>query len=246
MSKRAVRYVYEVAEELRSQYHDFDHNNKKNPLDELLFIICSIKTSDKSYESTYKDLKRAFPTFLMISEAPAEYIAKPLEPGGLYNQKSNAIKNILETIIEHFRKPTLAPLKRMSDAECESFLTMLPGVGKKVARCVMLYSLGREVFPVDTHCWRICRRLGWIRSTRPDRSCSPKDMDRLQFKIPNNLRFSLHVNMVSLGRHICTAHDPKCTDCPILLYCRQVGLRKSSPRKPKFGCSNHEGRGVLL
>jgi len=223
VSKRALCHVYEVTEKLQQRYHDFAHNNRQNPLDELLFIICSIKTSDKSYESTYKDLRRTFPTFQMIAEAPAEYIARPLMPGGLYNQKSDAIKKILEAIIKHFGKPTLAPLKQMSDAECENFLTSLPGVGKKVARCVMLYSLDRRVFPVDTHCWRICRRLGWIKPTRPDRSCSPKDMDRLQSKIPEALRFSLHVNMVSLGREVCKAHKPGCRRCSIADFCPRIG-----------------------
>lgn len=224
MSKRAACYVGEVAERLKEKYHDFDHNNRKNPLDELLFIICSVKTSDKSYVSTYKELRHTFPKFQMIAEAPAEYIAKPLMPGGLYNQKSKAIKKIADEIIAHFGKLTLAPLKNMANDECERFLVSLPGVGKKVARCVMMYSLEREVFPVDTHCWRICRRLGWVRPTRPDRSCSPKDMDRLQAKIPPKLRFSLHVNMVSLGREICTARKPKCNRCPIKLYCQRIGV----------------------
>ncbi len=226
MAKKLLNNAYEIAQQLKKKYHDFAHHNRKNPLDELLFIICSVKTTGKSYLSTYQALRQEFPRFSMLAEAPAEYIAKPLVQGGLYNQKSAAINKLIDAIVSTFGKPTLSPLKKMSDENCERFLVSLPGVGKKVARCVMMYSLGRKVFPVDTHCWRICRRIGWVRPTRKDGTVSPKDMDRLQKKIPPDLRFSLHVNMVSLGREFCTAINPKCGNCPIAGYCPKIGVKK--------------------
>ncbi len=216
--------VYQVAEILKSCYKDFDHYNRKNPLDELLYIIFSLKTDENKYLSTYRSLKSEFPRFNLLASAETGAIAKQIIGGGLYNQKSATIKNIMKDIVERFGKPTLAPLKKMPDKECEDFLTSLPGVGKKAARCVMLYSLERHVFPVDTHCWRICLRLGWEYTTRPDRTCSPKDMDRLQSRIPRELRFSLHVNMVSHGREICTPKKPKCSSCPISNYCPKIGV----------------------
>lgn len=213
-----------VAASLKARYGDFAHYNKANPLDELLFILCSVKTAAESYHSTYLALKREFPRYDQIAEAPARYIAKPIEHGGLSNNKAKAIRAIMDRLVEEFGRPTLNPLREWSDEQCEAFLTSLPYVGKKVARCVMLYSLGREVFPVDTHCWRIALRLGWVRPTTKDGACSPKDMDRLQSKIPPEWRFSLHVNFVSLGREFCGALRPRCGDCPISKACRKVGV----------------------
>lgn len=115
---------------------------------------------------------------------------------------------------------------KMGDAEAEAFLLSLPGVGKKVARCVLMYSLGRQVFPVDTHCWRIARRLGWVRPIQKDKHCAPRDMDRLQSKIPLELRHSLHVNIISLGREICTPTTPRCNECPISAWCPRIGVPK--------------------
>jgi endonuclease III len=204
---------------LRERYGDWDHHNRKNPLDELLFILCSTKTNENGYRGTYSALRRAFPRFDTIAEAPPEYLAKPLATGGLQHQKARAIRGICDAIVARFDKLTLAPLRAMPDAECEAFLTSLPGVGKKVARCVMMYSLGRAVFPVDTHCWRIARRLGWVRATRGDGHCAPRDMDRLQDKLPLPLRFSLHVNFVSLGRELCVAGKPRCAECPLADLC---------------------------
>ena len=216
------KIIHEVASILTERYNDFAHHNKKNPLEELFFILCSVRTNKVGYHATYQAFRKEFPRFEMVAEASAEYIAKPLVAGGLAKQKSIALKKAMDMIVEHFGRPTLTPLRTMTDSECEQFLTALPGVGKKVARCVMLYSLGRQVFPVDSHCWRICRRLGWVRRTTREQKPSPKDMDRLQAKIPPRLRFSLHVNLVSLGRDICLPRKPICHVCPIEIYCKKV------------------------
>ncbi|MHB1185186.1 MAG: endonuclease III domain-containing protein [Desulfobulbia bacterium] len=214
--------VWDVAAALKYRYQDFDHYNLKDPLDELLFIICSTKTEESSYRNSFRALKETFPTHLNIAEATAEYIARPIAKGGLSNQKAKVIRNLLDSTVNKFGAPTLEPLRAMTDKDAESFLLSLPGVGKKIARCVLMYSLGRQVFPVDTHCWRISRRLGWVRPTQKDKRCAPRDMDRLQSKIPPELRYSLHVNMVSLGREICVAAMPKCEICPIAPFCRRV------------------------
>lgn len=221
--------VGEVAAALKARYADFDHYNLKDPLDELLFIICSTKTGEAGYRASFSALKAAFPSHHQLAEAPAEYIAEPIAAGGLAALKSKTIRTLLDAIVVRFGAPTLEPLRNMSDREAEAFLTSLPGVGKKVARCVLMYALGREVFPVDTHCWRIARRLGWIRRTHKDGRCASRDMDRLQVRIPPKLRFSLHVNFISLGREICTAKQPKCGICPISAWCRRIGARASQP-----------------
>lgn len=226
LSPKYPSTVWDIAAALKTCYRDFNHYNLKNPLDELLFIICSTQTGEASYRSTFRSLKETFPTHLHIAEAPAEYIARPIVSGGLSNQKAKAIRELLDIIVEKFGEPTLKPLRRMSDEEAEAFLLSLPGVGKKVARCVMMYSLGRQVFPVDTHCWRIARRLGWVRPTQKDKHCAPRNMDRLQSKIPPELRYSLHVNMISLGREVCTPSSPRCDECPIFAWCSRVGVPK--------------------
>jgi endonuclease-3 len=84
----------------------------------------------------------------------------------------------------------------MADPDCERFLCALPGIGKKAARCIMMYSLDRAVFPVDSHCWRISQRLGWANSNTRSGFCTSNNMDRLQEVIPKKLRQSRHVNMV--------------------------------------------------
>lgn len=224
MHKPFPPHIFKVARKLKKEYKDFSHNNKKNPLDELVFILCSVKRSEKVYLNAYRTLKKAFPKYEILANAPVREIRKAVAWGGLQNQKASAVKAIIKTLIKKFGKPTLAPLKKMSDEKCERFLSSLPGVGEKVARCVMLYSLNRQVFPVDSHCWRIANRLGWNKKTCHNKKCSAKDMDFLQELISPSIRFSLHVNMVSHGRKICTARSPRCNACKINRYCPQGSL----------------------
>ncbi len=218
-SRKYSPKIKEVARVLRKEYGDFAHHNKKNPLDELFFILCSVKRSEKVYLEAFKSLKRNFPRYELIATSSVKKISSAVYWGGLQNQKAAAAKEIIKRLIENFGRPTLAPLKRMTDEECERFLTGLPGVGKKVARCVMLYSLDRQVFPVDAHCWRIARRLSWNSAGRGSGNCNNTSMDQLQTLVPPELRFSLHVNMVSHGRKICTASKPKCSECVITAFC---------------------------
>ena len=213
---------------LKKRYKDCNHHNKPNPLDELLFILCSVKRGEKVYLRAFKSLKRAFPTFHKLSQASEKELSRRIEWGGLQNRKAQAVKKITAIIIKKFGKLTLAPLHKMTAAECEQFLCSLPSVGKKVARCVMMYSLATSVFPVDTHCWRISKRLGWIESGDKQRSCSLREMDNLQEMIPPKLRLSLHVNMVSLGRDLCLARSPQCHMCPIARYCLKTGVTEST------------------
>ena len=219
---RSAPPKHEVARRLFARYGDFAHNNRRTPLNELLFILCSVKTSEANYERAYRDFRRAFPTFDSIAASTARDLAASLWIGGLYRTKARRLKKAMRLIVKAFGRPTLAPLRRMSDRECEAFLTSLPGVGLKVARCVMMYALGRQVFPVDTHCWRICRRLGWVRGTATDGLPTRRDMGRLQSKIPSGLRYSLHVNLVSFGRETCRAPAPNCGSCVLSDLCPRI------------------------
>lgn len=224
MKKSCAPHVHQIAEILSNRYHNFSHYNRKNPLEELLFILCSVKRSEIVYLRAYRSLKHAFPSFGDLAKASKKELVSKVSWGGLQNQKAASVKALMKAIVDRFGQPSLSRLKYLNDGECEAFLSSLPGVGKKVARCVMLYSLDRQVFPVDTHCWRIADRLGWIKPSGTNGNhCSSRAMDQLQETIPPDLRFGLHVNMVSLGREICMARFPKCRDCVIAAFCQKRG-----------------------
>lgn len=209
-------HVEEITEALVQHFGRPTLGNKKNPFNELLYIILSSRTPPDIYQETYRSLRREFKTANSIAEARPEYVAATIEQGGLHNKKARAITAIASELKETYRRVTLAPLKEMKTEEAEGFLTSLPGVSTKTARCVLMYALDRPVFPVDVHCRRVAHRLGWMPS---DVYLTKRQADELQEGIPEPLRRDLHVGMVLLGRHYCLPKNPHCRECPILKLC---------------------------
>ncbi len=208
--------ILRVAELLEAEYHSPRLGNKRNPLNELLYIKLSLRTTGPSFERVYADFKRRFPKWEDVYQAEIKEVAEALFNAGLSNQKARNLKNILHRLKSDFGKVSLSSLKDLSDKEVEDYLFSLPGVGKKSARCIMLYSFDRKVFSVDAHCFRIIKRLGWVKQ---EIKYNDKIADKIQEMIPSRLRYSLHVNMVAHGRALCLERHPKCKVCPLLKLC---------------------------
>lgn len=217
-------YVEEVTEALVREFGRPALGNKKNPFNELLYIVLSSRTPPDSYQDTYRSLRRAFRRSDELAEAESDEVAAAINHGGLQNKKARAITAIASRLRDEFGRVTLAPLKRMETDEAEKFLTSLPGVGIKTARCVLMYTLDRPVFPVDIHCRRVSQRLGWAPDEHP---LSKSQVDELQAGIPEHLRKDLHVGMVLLGRTYCLPTQPICGECPILRWCPTGSVRVS-------------------
>lgn len=213
-----------IATKLEEKYESYAHGNKSDPLDELVYIICSIKTGDQALQSSYSALRERFPSAEDLGEASVSDIEEVLKESGFANFKARTIKNALTAVRQQFAGWSLESLRSCPDEEIESRLSAIPGIGKKISRCVMLYAFQRAVFPVDSNCWRVANRLGWIAARRKDGTCSPAQMDELQELVPTDLRFSLHVNMFSLGKEVCTRRSPDCTACPLSRECPRIGV----------------------
>lgn len=197
-------------------YGNNRHYNRDDALEELVFIILSAQTESYLYRRTFDDLRARFPTWESMFEASEEEIALAIRRGGLARKKASQLKRALAKIKADTGVLSLDFLRDMSDEEAMRYLTSLAGIGNKSAACIMMYSLGRQVFPVDTHVWRVSRRLGLAPPV-------PKPTDtqerELELKVPRDIRFSLHVNMVSHGQQTCTTYWPKCDSCVLADIC---------------------------
>ena len=202
------------------KYGQNRHGNVDNPLDELIFIILSDQTEQYSFVKTWAALKARFPIWEDLLDTTTDSIADVIREGGLQNKKARYIKGSLEKIKAVYGDLTLKPLENLGDEEILRFLKSLPGISAKNARCIMMYALERKVFPVDTHVWRICRRLG-IAPAVPKPTA--KQQEQLEARIPIDLRYSLHVNLVSHGREICVTYWPKCEQCILADICQSFG-----------------------
>jgi endonuclease-3 len=204
-----------ICRTLERAYHSPRHGNPDNPLDDLIYIILSTRTRDSSFARTFRAVKQAFPSWNGLFSKDRRKLERILIPGGLGRLKSGQVTTIVAELRRQFGTASLAPLKKMNDREAESFLTALPGVGPKIAKCVLMYTLKRRVLPVDVHVHRVATRLGFETKKRPDTS-----QELIESAVPPELRYSFHVNAISLGRSVCLARNPKCDICPISKWCR--------------------------
>ena len=203
-----------VCEALDREYGSPRHGNKNNPLDELVYIILSNRTQPGIVRAVYRRLRRRFPSWNLIDALAAGDVGAILRPAGLGKLKAGQIVGIVLRLKQIFGRATLAPLRQMSDEAAESFLKGLPGVSAKVAKCVLMYSLGRSVLPVDVHVHRVAARLGLRTKKRPDTS-----QDLIEAAVPRPLRYGFHVNSVAHGRAVCQSGSPGCGRCCIRVYC---------------------------
>lgn len=213
--------VREVCRALERTYRNPRHGNKSNPLDELVYIILSNRTRDETFQATFKKLKGTYSSWDQITPKDLPRLRALLRPAGLGRLKARQIIAIIRRLRRAFGRATLAPLKRMRDGEAESLLISLPGVAAKVAKCVLMYSLGRQVLPVDVHVHRVASRLGFPTKKRPDTS-----QDLIEQAIPPRFRYGFHVNAVAHGRTTCLPRSPRCDICCICAWCEYYRIRK--------------------
>ena len=201
-------------------------NNKDDPLDELIFIILSQMTTSPSYERVYDRLKAAMPDWRSLTETSVADLTSLIADAGLSGQRALRLKQIADRLVDDFGEVSLAEVAHSDDDAAQQYLTSLPGVGAKTAKCVMMYSLGRQVLPVDTHTARVATRLGLVSTG----SAAAIDRD-LSGVVPPALRFDFHVNAVAHGRTVCRAIRPRCDDCVLSLLCPVGRTANRSPQR---------------
>jgi endonuclease-3 len=189
--------------------------NPRDPLADLIYITISNRTTPEQAASAYKALRRCVVQWDNLLTLPKRKVAAVLRPAGLSAIKATFLVGIARAIRARFGRVTLRPLRGMGDPQRLAFLTSLPGVSGKVARCVMMYCFDSAVLPVDVHVHRLARRLGWTSRKRADQS-----HEELEALVPPQKRQRFHVDAILHGRAVCSAANPRCGDCVLRNYCR--------------------------
>jgi endonuclease-3 len=224
MSRPNSRRVTMVCRRLSRVYPLTRLGNKQRPLDEYLYILLSLRTHRRGFNAAYRRFKKRFATWERAYAADVRAIASAIAPAGLALQKARHIKCALRLIKREFAEVSLKRLSRLGEKETEEALLMLPGVGLKSAKCIMMYSLGFDVLPVDTHVARIAKRLGWFNS-----ETGTVLHQQLESVVPKHLRFAFHVYCVQHGRAVCRGAHPRCRACCLDEMCPKIGLAPAGP-----------------
>lgn len=212
-SRAIVRRIHRL---LAERFGPLDPPRKREPIEELILTVLSQNTNDVNRDRAFEAMRARWPTWEALAAARAADVAGAIKPGGLSNIKAPRILAILREI--RAREGGSLDLSWMAEApsgRVTQYLTSLPGVGPKTAACVLAFSLERPALPVDTHVFRVARRLGFY-DDRIDPAAAHRVMEGL---VPPRLRVSTHVGLIRLGREICKPGRPRCEVCPLESLC---------------------------
>ena len=184
-------------------------------ISEVVSTILSQNTNDGNRDVAFNRLRAALPSWEGVRDAPVEQIEEAIRPAGLAPHKAPRIKQALQFITQERGALELSFLKQMPVDEAKAWLMQINGIGPKTAAIVLLFALGRPAFPVDTHIYRVTRRLGLV-----DAKLSvEKAHQALERLLDPALYYPFHLNVIRHGREICHARNPRCEICPLQVWC---------------------------
>jgi endonuclease-3 len=191
------------------------------PVGELVYTVLSQNTTDVNTDRTYAALRRRFPTWSEVRDAPVAEVEEAIAAGGLSHVKAPRIGAILRALSTAGGEPGLGLLDVLRDGDALAYLQSLPGVGPKTAACVLLFSLGRPAMPVDTHVHRVSGRLGLIEA-RLTAVAAHGVLTALAGPAATDI-YAAHVDLVRHGRRVCHVRRPACGTCPLNDLCPSAG-----------------------
>lgn len=188
------------------------------PVDELISTILSQNTNDLNRDRAFRALRARFPTWEAVRDARKSAVVNCIRIAGLANQKGPRIQKVLRDITKERGDLDLLFLQDMPLQEARRWLMKFNGVGPKTAAIVLLFSLGRAAFPVDTHIYRVTGRIG----LRPAKMPVEQAHVHLESIFPDETYYAAHLNLIRLGREICHPRKPDCPHCPVSKLCEYV------------------------
>lgn len=182
---------------------------KANPFRILIGTILSARSRDEMTDKIAAILFRSFGSAKALATAPRREVEKILRPIGFYRTKAGYIIESARLVLERGGVPrTLEGLME------------LPGVGRKVANCVLVYAFGGQAIPVDTHVHRLSNRLGWMKTKTPEET--ERELVRI---VPRRCWPLVNEAFVAHGKRICRPIGPLCGECPLRSGCAHGRLR---------------------
>jgi len=207
--------VRKITRLLEKQYHVPRREVRGDPLDTLIQTILSQNTNDLNRDLAFRRLKTRFPHWEEVLNANTKALTQVIRPAGLVHQKARCIRETLCWIQKHHGKLSLSFLQEMDSEEIMKTIGGLKGIGPKTTHCLLLFGMGREAFPVDTHILRVGKHLGFI----PVWMDANEAHQWVASLVPKGKCFSLHLNLIRFGRSVCNARKPHCSVCFLTKEC---------------------------
>jgi endonuclease-3 len=213
--------------------------------DSVISTMLSQNTTDSNAKAAWSNLKKAFPDWNSVVDTDLSLIENAIKVAGLAKTRAERIQNILKTVKYETGEASLDYIRDYSDEQIKRELSRFKGLGPKTISCVLLFALGRDEFPVDTHVLRITQKMGWVSSG----TSREQAYDYLNDSIPNKVKMDLHCLLVRHGKvcHRCAANgrpqfpprDGNKLDCPLINVSTWGGKVPSMQKDIKIKVENH-------
>lgn len=225
--KQLRRKLTVVDRRLKKRFGVPEWRGPSDPLESMILTILSQNTNDTNRDRAWRSLRKSFPTLELLLEAHPGKIARAIRVGGLANQKSRRIKDFLKWVHRTYGQLSLDVMHGMTPDEAVEIFTRHTGIGLKTIYVTLLFACGKDVFPVDTHIYRIVRRLGLA----PLKASRDRVTRLMQPLVPKGKAFALHLNLIEFGRAVCKARRPRCRMCPLTDLCISADKDLTCPKE---------------
>jgi endonuclease-3 len=178
---------------------------RRDPFRSLIGTVLSARTRDENTARAAEQLFAKYGTPEKLARAPLARIRKLIKPAGFYRVKAGYVRDIARIIAE--RNGGRVP-------DSMEGLLELPGVGRKVAGCVLVYAFGKPAIPVDTHVHRTVNRIGIVKTGNPDQT-----EQALMKAVPRRYWLAFNDLFVQFGKQVCKPIGPLHDGCPVNKYC---------------------------
>jgi endonuclease III len=213
--KNLEELARQVHQRLLEFYEQPSWRNPLPPVDELVSTILSQNTNDANLDRAFESLRQRYGTWEQVRDADPSSVIEAIRTAGLANQKGPRIQQVLKEITAERGSLDLGFLSGLPLEEARLWLMKFKGVGPKTAAIVLCFSLGRPAFPVDTHIYRVTGRIG----LRPEKMTVEDAHPHLESLFPPEAYYAAHLNLIRLGREICSPRNPACEHCPLQVIC---------------------------
>ncbi|HJQ54862.1 MAG TPA: endonuclease III [Gemmatimonadaceae bacterium] len=216
--KKRAFDIHEVLRRIRQEVKQFADaamfdlaaQGYATPFHQLAACIISVRTMDEVSLPAALRLYNAAPTPEAIAKLSVAKIASLIKPASFYETKATNIREMAKRVVAEYG----------GEMPCDfDVMTSFRGVGPKCANLTLGIACGATEISVDVHVDRVTNRWGFVRAPNPDAT-----RRALEEKLPRKYWVEINRLLVPFGKHVCTGRLPKCSVCPVLEYCRQVGV----------------------
>ncbi|NJL43704.1 MAG: endonuclease III [Nitrosarchaeum sp.] len=194
------------------------HDAGMSPFGILIATVLSVRSRDETTQRIAQDLLAHYPGPRELASASLDDLERRIRSIGFYKVKAARIQEIARILLQDHGGEVPPSIEA---------LLALPGVGRKVAACVRVYAFsGNDCIPVDIHVHRISNRLGWVRTSHPDRT--EQELMRI---LPKAYWTVINDVFVTHGKTLCKPQRPLCAHCPVRSVCKRVGVKKPAQTK---------------